>query len=105
MPVRMRLSSALLLCASCSALASEGMVPALLYPCIATEVNEIVASVCGSHHPELRDRSLKALSGWRERNVIRAPAAAKRCTTNLQFMAGTEYNAVIDQVKHEYLVQ
>jgi hypothetical protein len=68
--------------------ASAGMIYGAVYECAADEVNRAMVEACSSRFPELAKQADEALAAWRDRNLAKASAAAKACSTDIS--AATE---------------
>ena len=82
MHIRSVLSASLLLVPVAST-ASEGMIYLVVYQCEADEINRVMVETCSSRFPELAKQADEALAAWRDRNLAKASAAAKTCSTGL----------------------
>ena len=82
MHIRSALSAFLLLVPVVST-ASEGMIYAAVYGCEADEINRVMVEACSSRFPGLAKQADEALAAWRDRNLAKANAAAKACSTGL----------------------
>lgn len=86
MHIRSLLSAFLLLVPVVST-ASEGMIYGAVYGCEADEINRVMVEACSSRFPELAKHADEALAAWRDRNLAKANAAAKACSTGISAAA------------------
>lgn len=63
--------------------ASDGMIYGAVYECEADEINRVMVEACSSRFPELAKQAGEALGAWRDRNLAKANAAAKACSTGI----------------------